>query len=217
MAIRLLILDLDGTIADTIDSIREAVNLTLVRHGFPERSREEVRMAIGNGAKELIRRSLPQELRGDDALVGRVFADYDVTYGETYAHVDGCYEGMAESLKALHDRGYLLAVLSNKQDAYVKRIISLLFPEGFMAWVGGQTALPKKPDPTVPRMICETLGVEPSQTAFIGDSDVDIVTGKNAGMYTVGCSWGYRGRDELVAAGADRVLDHARELLDVFA
>lgn len=217
MAIRLLILDLDGTIADTIDSIREAVNLTLSHFGFPLRDREEIRAAIGNGARNLIRLSLPEAVRTDEALVERVFADYDVRYGETYDHVAGCYPGMAESLHTLSERGYTLAVLSNKQDAYVKKIVSLLFPEGFMAFVQGQNEMPKKPDPTVPLMICRTLGISPEETAFVGDSDVDILTGKNAGMLTVGCVWGYRSEDELRAAGADHLLRNGRELAELFA
>lgn len=217
MAIRLLILDLDGTIVDTLDSIREAVNHTLVSYGFPKRSREEIRVAIGNGAKELIRRSLPREHQRDDALVLRVFADYDKQYGYTYDHVDGCYAGMAESMRALSERGYTLAVLSNKQDAYVKKIVSLLFPDGLVALAQGQTELPKKPDPTVPLMICRELGFLPEQTAFVGDSDVDIFTGKNAGMMTVGCSWGFRPEEELIEAGADRILHSGWELADLFA
>ena len=217
MAIRLLILDLDGTIADTIDSIREAVNLSLSRFGFPTRSREEIRTAIGNGARNLIRLSLPASVRENEETVARVFADYDVTYGQTFDHVNGCYEGMAESLQALSDRGYTLAVLSNKQDAYVKKIVSLLFPQGFMAYAQGQTDdLPKKPNPTVPLMICRELGFSPEETAFVGDSDVDILTGKNAGMLTVGCAWGYRGEAELRAAGADRLLQSGWELETLF-
>ena len=217
MAIRLLMLDLDGTIVDTIDSIREAVNATLVSYGFPERDREQIRKAIGNGAKELIRRSLPKEHQTDDDLVSRVLADYDTHYGDTYAHVDGCYAGMEESMRALSARGYTLAVLSNKQDAYVKKIVALLFPDGLVAEAVGQTEQPKKPDPTVPLSICEKLGFLPEETAFIGDSDVDILTGKNAGMMTVGCAWGFRPEQELIDAGADRVLHNGWELCDLFA
>lgn len=214
---RLMILDLDGTIADTIDSIREAVNRSLARFGFPARNREEVRAAIGDGARELIRRSLPEEKRADAACLDAVYADYDAAYGETYDHISGCYEGIEESLRALSEHGYTLAVLSNKQDAYVKKIVSLLFPDGLIAYAQGQTAaLPKKPDPTVPLMICQALGVSPAKTVFVGDSDVDIFTGKNAGMETVGCAYGYRGEEELVAAKADHIIRHGSELAALF-
>lgn len=213
---KLLMLDLDGTIADTIWSIRDAVNLTLASHGYPERSYEEIRVAIGNGARNLIRRSLPAEVAADDETVLRIFREYDVMYEQTYDRVEGCYEGMSEALHTLHEKGYTLAVLSNKQDAYVKKIVQQLFPDGIVAHAQGQTALPIKPDPQAPLMIAESLGFSPAETVFIGDSDVDILTGKNACMETVGCAWGYRGRENLVAAGADHVLTHASELLSLF-
>ena len=211
-------LDLDGTIADTIGSIREAINLTMTKHGYPERSYEQVRLAIGNGARMLIRRSMPLAADAvDEELLARVYADYESFYDETYHHVDGCYEGMAEALHTLHDRGYTLAVLSNKQDAYVKKIVSMLFPDGMIAHAQGQTELPVKPDPAAPLAIAAQLGFAPSETVFIGDSDVDMDTAKNAGMLGVGCAWGYRGRENLEAAGADHVIDHASELLRLFS
>ncbi len=213
---KLLLLDLDGTIADTIRSIRDAVNLTLAKYGYPEKSYEQIRVAIGNGARNLIRRTLPPEVAADEENVTRVLGEYDVLYEQTYDHVDGCYEGMSEALHTLHDKGYLIAVLSNKQDAYVKKIVGMLFPDGIIAYVQGQTDLPIKPDPTVPLMIARTLGVAPEDAVFIGDSDVDIETGKNAGMLSVGCAWGYRGRAVLEEAGADHVLEHPSELLALF-
>ncbi len=213
---KLLMLDLDGTIADTIWSIRDAVNLTLAKHGYPERSYEQIRVAIGNGAGNLIRRSLPSEVAANEENVTRVLGEYDVLYEQTYDHVDGCYEGMSEALHTLHDKGYLIAVLSNKQDAYVKKIVAQLFPDGIVAHAQGQTELPIKPDPAVPLMIARTLGVAPEDAAFIGDSDVDVYTAKNAGMLSVGCAWGYRGRAVLEEAGADHVLEHPSELLALF-
>jgi phosphoglycolate phosphatase len=214
---KLLIFDLDGTIADTIWSIRDGVNLAMDKYGLPRKEYEDVRAAIGNGARLLIKRCIPEELRDDETFCSRVFEDYDRFYEQTYANVDGCYEGMSEALHTLHEKGYAIAVLSNKQDAYVKKIVGLLFPDGIVAHAQGQTDLPIKPDPTVPLMIARALGFSPEETIFIGDSDVDIITGKNAGMRTVGCAWGYRGRENLVAAGADHVIDHASELLDLFS
>ena len=213
----LLILDLDGTIADTIWSIRDAINMAMLKNGYSERSYEQVRMAIGSGARMLIERSIGiEDPTVDKETVARVYADYESFYDVTYDHIDGCYEGMREALHTLHEMGYTLAVLSNKQDFYVKKIVQLLFADGIVAYAQGQTELPVKPDPTAPLMIAEKLGFAPEETASIGDSDVDIYTGQNAGMQTVGCAWGYRGRENLVQAGADRVIDHASELLDIF-
>ena len=212
---RLLIFDLDGTIADTIYSIRDGVNLALDKYGFARRDYEQIRCAIGNGARELIRLSLPQECRADAELVDRVLKDYDALYELTYDRLDGCYDGMAESIRTLCDRGYMIAILSNKQDAYVKKIVGLLFPDGIIKLAAGQVAgLPKKPDPTVPLMMARELGVTAEECAFIGDSEVDVMTAKNAGMLGVACSWGYRPRSAL--EGADVIIDNPRELTEIF-
>ena len=211
--IKLLIFDLDGTIADTLPSIRESVNKTLVMHGKRERTYEEIREAVGHGAKDLIRKSFEIS---DAEQLERVYSDYDKMYGENYTHIDGCYPGMSEAMHTLKERGYTLAILSNKPHPFLVKIADILFPDGIISIAMGQTDLPKKPDPTVPLMIARELGFTAQQTAFIGDSDVDIFTGINAGMMSVGCSWGYRGRDVLVQSGADVIIDSAKELEKIF-
>ncbi len=211
---KLLIFDLDGTIADTIYSIRDGVNLAMDKYGLPRRDYEQIRQAIGNGARELIRLSVPEDRRADAAFVDAVFADYNALYNITYANIEGCYPHMSEALHVLYERGYTLAVLSNKQDIYVKKIIELLFPDRIISFAAGQTDLPKKPDPTVPHMIADMFGAEYGDCAFIGDSEVDVQTGINAGMTTVACAWGYRPREAL--AGADFVIDGAERLTSIF-
>ncbi len=214
--IRLIILDLDGTIADTLESIREGVNMAMNKYGYPPRSYEQVRAAVGNGARELIRRSMPAEAADDEALVTRVFDDYDIFYGETYHHCTECYGGIPEALATLLERGYTLAVLSNKQDTYVKKLITQLLPEGTVKIAMGQTELPKKPDPTVPLMIANELGFDARQTAFVGDSEVDIRTAQNSKMLSVGCSWGFREKEVLLRSGADIIIDTPTELTHIF-
>ena len=141
---KLLIFDLDGTIADTIYSIRDGVNMAMDKYGFPRRSYEDIRAAIGNGARELIRLSMPESARADADLVDAVLRDYDGFYGLTYANVEGCYPHMNEAIHELRNRGYIIAILSNKQDAYVRKITELLFPDGTVSFAAGQTELPKK-------------------------------------------------------------------------
>ena len=109
-----------------------------------------------------------------------------------------------------------MAVLSNKQDVYVKGLIEQLFPDGEIELAMGQATLPMKPDPTVPTLIAHQLCVDLGECAMIGDSDVDVQTAQNAGMRSVGCAWGYRGRQALLDAGAQVVVDHPSELLDCF-
>ena len=212
---KLLIFDLDGTIADTIWSIRDAVNLALDLHGYNSRSYDEVRRAIGNGAYELIRKSLPENVCEDRDEVLKVLADYDRLYNTTYSNVDGCYDGMMDALESLKNKGYILAVLSNKQDAYVKKIVELLFAKGLISFAEGQRSdRPHKPDPTVPRMIAEQFGIDVADCAFIGDSEVDVMTAKNASMTAIGCSWGYRPREAL--EDADVIIDSPCELDKIF-
>ena len=127
--IRALFLDLDGTIADTIDAIREAVNMTVKHFGYAERSYEQVRTAIGNGARKLIERSIPKEAADDREAVDRILAYFDDAYATTYLHTTECYAGIVESLCELRRRGYILAVLSNKQDPYVKGLCAQLLPK----------------------------------------------------------------------------------------
>ena len=123
---------------------------------------------------------------------------------------------MCEAMHALKEKGYTLAILSNKPDPFVKKINAILFPDGIISVAMGQTELPRKPDPTAALLIARELGFLPSQCAFIGDSDVDIFTGINAKMFSVGCAWGYRGRKVLQESGADTVIDHASELEQIF-
>ena len=216
-AVRGLIFDLDGTIADPINAIRDGLNDTMKKYTYPEQTYEDVRRAIGNGARSLVRLCMPEPDCLDEALVGRVLTSYDLAYSRTYLHTRECYAGIVEAVAQLKSRGYRMAVLSNKQDPYVKGLIRQLLPQGEMEVVMGQTELPKKPDPTVPFLIAQKLGVTPFRCAMIGDSEVDIQTAKRAGMLAVGCSWGYRDRQVLKEAGADVIVDTPEELLALFA
>lgn len=214
--IGLLIFDLDGTLADTVGGIRNAINLAMQQHGFPICSTEKIRLAMGNGAYRLIERCLPPDAAEKSELVQQMLEAYHAFYDETFGD-SRLYDGVSDSLKVLRERGYQLAVLSNKPDRYVQKIVEMLFPCDLFSYVSGQTDRPKKPDATVPLMIAKQLDISPEQTAFIGDTEVDVQTAVNAGMLAVGCSWGYRGRDVLLQAGVHVVAESPREWLELFA
>ena len=213
--VRAAIFDLDGTLADTIGAIQDGINEAMRELGYPEKSYDEVKRAIGNGARLLVRRCMPSEAAEDEERFAAAFAAYERAYDVTYLHTRECYAGVVELVKELHARGILLAVLSNKQDVFTKGLVAQLFPNGEFSIVWGQSALPTKPDPTAPLLLCERLGVVPEDCLFIGDSDVDMLTARNAGMIGVGCSWGYRDRASLERAGAARVIDRPEELLSL--
>ena len=213
---KLLIFDLDGTIADTLYSIMEAVNMCMKHYGFSEKSYEEVRDAVGNGAKNLIMRMMPKSEADNAERAEQIYKYFQSCYDVTHGHIDGCYEGMKEAMLDLRARGYTLAVLSNKPDAYVKNIIGSLFDKETVVIAMGETDLPKKPDPTAPHYIARTLGFEPKDCAFIGDSEVDIRTAQNSGMTSVAVSWGFRSKQALAECAPDVIIDHPSELLEIF-
>ena len=214
--IKALIYDLDGTLADTLPSLCQAINMTMDHYGAPLRTCEDVRLAIGNGARMLVKRLLPDALANHEDKVTEALLYYNARYAETYTAAD-CYDGIQDAVTALCHRGYTLAVLSNKPDKYTVALCRILFPENTFALTRGQQeGVPTKPDPTAPLSIAARLGVKPEECAFIGDSEVDIRTAKNAGMMSVGCAWGYRSADDLRAEGADAVIDTPDQLLTLF-
>ena len=213
---KLLIFDLDGTIADTKRSICDAINITMEHFSKPTHSPDEVARAMGNGSLMLVRRLLPEADRENEELVRTVFEFYDETYDTTCINAP-FYDGMKSAMEELKERGYTLAVLSNKQDRYVKKIMEAYFDEGVLSMSQGQRVdLPVKPDPTVPLMIAEKLGFEPSDCAFIGDSEVDVQTAKNAGMTGVACAWGYRSEEVLAKNPPEFLIHYPYELLNIF-
>ena len=213
----LLIFDLDGTVADTLPSIAEAVNMCARHFGYPEKSNDEVRRAVGSGVGVLLQMTMPQDAMADAEQCQKIKEYFAKCYEITQAKVDTAYSGMAEAMRELYSKGYILAVLSNKPDKLVKMIVDNIFPDGIISVSMGQTELPKKPDPTVPLMLAEQFGVSPNETYFIGDSEVDVLTGKNAGMISVAVSWGFRERSVLESATPDFIFDTRAELLNFFS
>lgn len=212
----LLIFDLDGTLVDTLPTIAKAINLCAKKFGFPERSLDEVRLAVGNGVGVLLQRTMPSDAMSDRERREEIKRYFDICYEQTQAELDSCYDGVAEALRSFHRDGYALAVLSNKPDKLVKMIVKNLFPDGIISVAMGQTDLPRKPDPAVPLMIAESFGVSADSTYFIGDSEVDVLTGRNAGMKTVAVSWGFRERRVLEEAEPDVIIDSSEELVNYF-
>ncbi len=216
--VKLIIFDLDGTLADTLYEIRDAVNKTLEYFNFPKVDYETVKRGINNGPRRLCAAMLPEDIASDEAFLDRFCDKYTEFYGEYYHKTDKIYDGITGAVAELALRGYKLAVLSNKQDAYVKHLIKKLFPNGeFCAAVGSLGEL-KKPDPELTLSLIKGIDPEllPESCAFVGDSDVDIKTAENAKILSVGAAWGYRGRDFLAQNRANIIIDHPSELLNIF-
>ena len=209
---KLLIFDLDGTLADTLDDITRSLNIMLDRLGYPNITRTDAYNNINNGAKYLVKNVLPGGL--DDGEVERCLEIYNSIYRENFLVDTALYDGIAEMCRELKANGIRLAVLSNKGDELVKKVIGALLPDVFLTAVGFGV-YPAKPDPTGPLTIArDVLGAEPEETVFCGDSDVDIRTAINAGMLPAGVSWGYRPAELLMSLGAKMIVNDPKELVD---
>ncbi len=211
-----LLFDLDGTLVDSSPGIQEAINMTMEQLGFPTHSRAALEAMMGNGARKLITLALPEAYRADNAMIDQALDLYDKAYEQCCVAGAVPYEGVQEAVQNLHKMGVKLAVLSNKQDVCTQNIVKHHFPGAFDI-ICGQTNLPLKPDPTVPAQILASFELAPNQMAEVGDTDVDVKTAKNAGMYSVGVTWGYRTREVLIEAGTDVLIDTPNELLSFFA
>jgi phosphoglycolate phosphatase len=208
-----VIFDLDGTLADTLDDIADAMNRVLVARGFTPHSPAAYKLMIGHGLRNLVGESLPPEQRGADTIAA-CLDEMIAGYREHCLDKTRLYEGVAELLDELRGRGVALAVLSNKADELTQRIVAALCEPGtFAAVVGARPGVPLKPDPAAALLVAEGLGVAPARIAYVGDSGVDMRTASGAGMIAVGVSWGFRSSAELIEGGALVVLDHPGELL----
>lgn len=208
------IFDLDGTLTNTLESMTYSVNLTLKEMGLSQITKDQCRMFVGNGARVLIEESLkvsgdPKASRIEEGMkiYGRIF-DQNCTY-----HVTP-YEGIPEMLKTLKDRGIHLAVLSNKPDRQTVKVVKEIFGDNIFDYAQGQKdGIRRKPAPDGVWYLMEQMQVSKEECLYIGDSEVDAATGKNAGLKTIGVLWGFRDRKTLETAGADHLIERPEELL----
>jgi phosphoglycolate phosphatase len=211
--IDLAIFDLDGTLLDTIEDLGDSVNEVLRARDWPEHGYDEYCYHIGDGMELLVRRSMPEKAATDDALVAEVLAEYRAAYGRNWNNKSKPYAGIVELLATLSGQGIRLAVLSNKPHEFTEQCVTELLPGApFEKVYGDREGIPRKPDPGAALSICADLGVDPARTMFVGDTDVDIRTGAGAGMVAVGVLWGFRGEDELRAAGAVHIVKEVGEI-----
>jgi phosphoglycolate phosphatase len=208
------IFDLDGTLADTVESIAKSANEALAAVGLPEQPVEKYNCFAGDGAKILLQRALISA--GDSELehfeeVDRLYRDF-FKEGCTY-HVKP-YEGIRSMLGFLKEAGIKIAVLSNKPHDRAVQVVETLFGKAYFDLIlGQQPGLEKKPSPEGALSIASCFGVETGECLYIGDTNTDMQTGNNAGMCTVGVTWGFRDRKELEENNAHVIIDKPMELL----
>ena len=204
-----VLFDLDGTLLDTLGDLRLGVNLVLERHGYPERTLEEIRCFVGNGARQLMRLALPEGTAAEE--LEAILKEYLDWYAVNFCVKAAPYAGVKAVVEELAQKGVKVAIVSNKPDATTKKLGEMFFP-GLPAF-GQRDDTPKKPAPEMVWKAMETLGVTAEEAVYVGDSEVDVETARNAGLPLVAVSWGFRTVAELTAAGAQTIVHTAEELL----
>lgn len=209
------IFDLDGTLTNTINAIAHFGNLALAAFGFEPISVQDYKRYVGDGRTVLIHRMLTARDADTEENFQKVCGVYDENYEADPLYDTDAYDGIRELLTELKKRGIKIAVCSNKPDNVVHDVVKIIFGDIFDAVSGVVDGFPTKPEPYTALKTAEKLEVSPAECLFIGDTNVDIFTAKNAEMTSVGVTWGFRDREELEAAGAEYIIGHPSEILKI--
>lgn len=211
--IKLIIFDLDGTLINTIEDIANACNYALLQCGCQERRLDEYNMLVGRGIDNLFRGALPEGMKTED-MVTKMRDFFVPYYNEHKCDFTRPYDGIIDTLRELSACGYKMAVASNKYQAGTEELVRNLFGEfSFVRILGERAGKPIKPDPLIVSEAMEAVpGITIDEVLYCGDSNVDMQTGINAGVKTVGVTWGFRTREELQAYNPLALIDHPSEL-----
>lgn len=204
-----VIFDMDGTLLDTLDDLRDAVNHLLETLGMEPRSYEEIRSFVGNGVGVLVKKSLRKEY--SDEEFDKLLSEFKDYYREHSNIKTKLYDGVYEAVKTLHEAGVPVAIVSNKVDAAVKTLVNDYFPDIVDVAIGETPEVTRKPAPDMVRLAMQKMGV--TNAVYVGDSEVDIATARNSGLPAIIVSWGFRDKDFLYENGAEVIVDSTVELL----
>lgn len=210
--IKACIFDLDGTLLNTLEDLTDAVNFSMEKNNFPLRSIEEVRRFVGNGVATLMDRAVPQGTPAGEILT--CLSDFKVYYSMHKQDKTCPYPGISDLLSRLHESGIKLAIVSNKFDRAVKELAEFYFPGLISVAIGESDSIRKKPAPDTVYEALSLLAVNQSEVIYVGDSETDIETAKNAGVRQIGVTWGFRDRDTLKRHGASDLIDAPMELME---
>ncbi len=206
---RAVFFDLDGTLLDTLPDLCACVNTILRKYGDREATLSEVRAAVGNGARKLMERVLPE-----GAPIEARLSEFRSIYAENSCVNTQVYEGARECLSALRQKGLKLAVITNKPHEATVKVLKKFFSQDMFDFIAGDSGdFPVKPDPALTRYAALTLRVSPAETLFVGDGETDLLTAKNAGMCPLSALWGYRTKEQLFAAGAREFAERFEDIL----
>ena len=211
MRIKAIIWDLDGTLLDTLGDLAASTNAALQKNGLPQRSVDEVRRFVGNGIGKLIERAVPQGCPPQTER--QVLDDFVAHYAQHSRDTTRPYDGVIAMLDALGAQGVKLGIVSNKIDFAVRELSKAYFGDRLQVAVGDEPSRRRKPAPDSVLEAMRRLGVTAEETVYVGDSDVDVLTARNAGVTCCAVSWGFRPEESLRQAGAQHIAATPQELL----
>jgi phosphoglycolate phosphatase len=213
MTYQAVMFDLDGTLLNTIEDLTDSMNHALGLQGFEPRTVEECLIFVGDGVEAFARRALPAD-RQDQATADRCIRDVRAAYAARWTVKTRPYDGIADLLAGLRERGLVLTLLTNKPDEFTKILVAQLLPDWpFEVVRGALPGVPRKPDPAAAVAIADEIGVAPSEFLYVGDTNTDMQTAVAAGMFPVGVLWGYRTAEELTENGAKVLVKEPTEIL----
>lgn len=206
--------DLDGTLVNTLEDLHYATNYALSQQGLPQITLEQTRQFVGNGVVLLLKRASGSD---DPALVDRLHQGFNTYYADHCTDHVKPYPGVPEAVALLKQAGVKVAVLTNKPNEFVSKILSACFPQdSFDAMLGQTNRFPTKPNPESLHYLMEQLQVpKDAKCVYAGDSDVDIKTARNAGLISISCTWGFRPKEELIPLHPDYFAETGAELEEV--
>lgn len=213
MSKKLVVFDMDGTILDTLDDLRDSMNAALTAFDYPVRTKEEIRRFVGNGIRKLVERAVPEHT--DEFIIEKVFQTFRAYYQLHCVDKTKPYTGILDLMRQLKQEGYLIAVVSNKADDAVQNLCKNFFPSMVDCAIGERAGIPKKPSPDMVHLALNTLGVHPEKAVYVGDSEVDVETAINSQLDCIAVTWGFRDRELLRTRGATVFADTPREIFDL--
>ncbi len=207
-----VIFDLDGTLLNTLEDIKDSVNFALMEFSFPTKSIIEVRKHVGNGAQHLMKQMVPNNTNPE--VLNQCFQSYQQHYALNSQNKTKPYDGVLHLLNQLKEKKLKLAVVSNKFDSSVKSLCRDYFADYIQIAIGESPNVARKPAPDSVYTVIRDLNADKNKVIYVGDSDVDVYTAHNAGIPCIGVTWGFREREVLENAGADFIIDKPEELMD---
>lgn len=208
-----VVFDLDGTLLDTLGDLRDSVNYALEKNRLPKRTTEEIRSFVGNGIRLLIERSVPENTPLE--ITDKCFSDFKEYYKNHSAILTKPYDGIIDIIEELKAKGVKIAVVSNKADFAVKTLMEDYFSNLYDCAYGERMGVPRKPEPDGVFEAIKKMGADVENTVYIGDSEVDVETSKNAKLPCIAVTWGFRDKKVLESLNPEYIVDSPSDVLRI--